>query len=208
MIMNKPILKWAGRKDYLLENIDTHITLLKKKNLLKENFNYHEPFLGSASVFLHLKSAGKIKNAYLNDNLKELVIFYESLKSPQLRMLSTFLDVESSQYNRYSSYSSKTRLYKGWNHRFNQLINPDKINKLESAEKIELTFLFLLLNKACFNGIYRKNLKGEFNVPHGRTYRADGKKFNTITVPTKEELQHFANHFDKNTFFNIFFKIF
>ena len=44
MIVNKPILKWAGRKDYLLENIDTHITLLKKKNLLKENFNYHETF--------------------------------------------------------------------------------------------------------------------------------------------------------------------
>ena len=200
MIVNKPILKWAGRKDYLLENIDSHITQLQNKNLLKENFNYHEPFLGSASVFLHLKSSGKLRNAYLNDNLQEIVIFYESLKSPQLRMLSNFLDVESSQYNRYSSYSSKTRLYKGWNQRFNKLINPEKINKLSASEKLELTYLFLLLNKSCFNGIYRKNLKGEFNVPHGRTYRADGKKFNSITVPTKEELQHFANHFDKNTF--------
>jgi DNA (cytosine-5)-methyltransferase 1 len=198
--MTKPIFKWAGRKDYLIEHIDSHITLLQDKNLLKENFNYHEPFLGSASVFLHLKSTGKLKNAYLNDNLTELIIFYESIKKSQLRTLSDYLEIESEKYNKYSTYSSKTSLYKSWNHRFNQLINPEKINRLKSDEKIEVTSLFLLLNKACFNGIYRKNLKGEFNVPHGRTYRADGKKFNSIKIPTEDELQQLANHFDKNTY--------
>jgi DNA (cytosine-5)-methyltransferase 1 len=198
--MTKPIFKWAGRKDYLIEHIDSHITLLQDKNLLKENFNYHEPFLGSASVFLHLKSTGKLKNAYLNDNLTELIIFYESIKKSQLRTLSDYLEIESEKYNKYSTYSSKTSLYKSWNHRFNQLINPEKISRLKSDEKLEVTSLFLLLNKACFNGIYRKNLKGEFNVPHGRTYRADGKKFNSIKIPTEDELQQLANHFDKNTY--------
>ena len=69
--MSKPILQWAGRKDYLATYIDKHISDLQNKNLLNKNFNYHEPFLGSASVFLHLKSTGKVNKAYLNDNLNQ-----------------------------------------------------------------------------------------------------------------------------------------
>ena len=196
----KPILKWAGRKDYLSTYIDKHINDLLNKNLLNENFNYHEPFLGSASVFLHLKSTGKINKAYLNDNLKELIIFYKTLQSQNIQKLSLFLDAQSQQYNKKKTYELKTKKYKNWNQRFNHLIHPDNINKLNSLEKMELTSLFMLLNKACFNGIYRKNLKGEFNVPHGRTYKNSGEKYNNITTPTKEELQLFARNFDKNTF--------
>ena len=105
-----------------------------------EGFNsYHEPFLGGASIFFHLLP----KKAYLSDLNQELIQTYKQVKNDVERViweLEKFENTESCYYNvRNSKY-----------------LDPSK-----SAAK------FIYLNQTSFNGIYRVNLKGDYNVPFG-----------------------------------------
>ena len=77
---NNKIIKWSGSKIYLSEEIDKFVTEAMLKGTLNNRFNYFEPFFGSGSVYFHLKNNYNIKNAYLNDNLQELIYFYKHLK--------------------------------------------------------------------------------------------------------------------------------
>ncbi|MCC8089222.1 MAG: Dam family site-specific DNA-(adenine-N6)-methyltransferase, partial [Rikenellaceae bacterium] len=107
--------------------------------------NYHEPFVGGASVLLYLKKLGHLnKEIFLNDSNLEVINAYQLLRaSPNelLRILSEYKNEESFYYYIRSS-------------------NPS--NNVEKAAK------FFYLNRTSFNGLYRENLKGEYNVPYGR----------------------------------------
>ncbi len=129
----KPFLRWAGGKSWLIKHLE---------NLLPpEGFNnYHEPFLGGASIFLSINPKGK---AFLSDLNKELIETYSTLKTePEqiINVLRTFKNTEKDYYKlRQSSFQ----------------------NPIEQAAR------FIYLNQTSFNGIYRVNLKGEYNVPYG-----------------------------------------
>lgn len=131
-----PFLRWAGGKTWLLPKINKY---------LPENFeNYHEPFVGGGSVFIHLKSKGLIKNrAYLSDANSDLINAYQVMKSDHknlFKFLNTFENTKDFYYEiRSKSYDSK----------------------------VEKAAQFIYLNRTSFNGIYRVNLKGEYNVPYG-----------------------------------------
>ena len=181
--MTKPIIKWSGRKSYLTEYIDEYLIRLDKKK-----FNYHEPFMGSGAVFFHLATQGNVKSSYLNDILTELIIMHETIMNSNLKSLTESISNEIQHYSEHQngrkrSYKSKTLIFKHWKDEFNNLINPYSINTLGRNKKIRLTVLFILLNYSCFNGVYRKNPSGLFNVPHGRTASKNGIKDNNISVP-------------------------
>ena len=181
--MNKPLIKWSGRKTYLTTFIDDY---LKKLDINK--FVYIEPFMGSGAIFFHLANQQKINNTFLNDILKELIIFYETVEKSNPEEFCKFLTKEISFYSfhengRKRTYQSKTKIFKLWKDEFNSLINPETIDNLSEKKKVRLSVLFLLLNYSCFNGVYRKNPRGMFNVPHGRTATKNGIKDNNISIP-------------------------
>lgn len=116
------------------------------ENYLPKQFeDYYEPFVGGGSIFFYLKSMGYIKNkAYLSDSNSELINTYKVLKNNSkelFSLLKTHFDHEDEYY---------------------------KMRCAKFSDPIEKAAQFLYLNKTSFNGIYRVNLKGEYNVPYGK----------------------------------------
>ncbi len=183
--MTKPIIKWSGRKTYLAPYINEYLSKLGK-----QQFTYYEPFMGSGAIYFHLAGQKKIKKAYLNDSLRELVILYETIENCDLYGMMKNINNEITRYmlhpsGRKTDYRSKTKIFKEWKDEFNSLIKPVSIDNLGRNQKIRVSILFLLLNYSCFNGVYRKNPKGLFNVPHGRSATKSEIKDNNISIPEK-----------------------
>jgi DNA adenine methylase len=135
----KPILKWAGGKRQLLKVI---------LNELPKKFNsYFEPFFGGGALFFELLP----KTAYINDINDELINLYRIFQSPKL-VLSLIQELR-----RHEQLHSKDFYY--------QIRELDRSPKFKKLSKVKRAARILYLNKACFNGLYRVNSKGFFNVP-------------------------------------------
>lgn len=130
--IQKPFLRWAGGKTWLLKNISF---------FLPDSFNnYHEPFLGGGSVFFYLKPPN---NSYLSDSNSELVNAYLQIRDSVEEVISILETFSNTKTDYYAIRSSS----------FNNIIK-------KAAQ-------FIYLNRTSFNGIYRVNLKGKYNVPYG-----------------------------------------
>jgi len=190
-----PLLKWAGRKTQLLTVLDRCFDSTKQSVN-----NYHEPFFGSGALYFHLFSMGKIKqSAYLNDILPELSIFYNVIKEP--RHKKVFIEKINSYcgtYNNEGNSKKKDSIFYSWRENYNLLLRKNP-NSLLVKEKIELASLLLMLNRTCFNGLYRKTKQtGEFNVPHGRTAnktKGQGK----VSLPSDNKIDNVAKALEKAT---------
>lgn len=150
----KPFIKWAGGKTQLLSDI--------KKSLpndfsQRNEATYVEPFVGGGSVlFWILQEYPNITRAVINDINAELICTYRVIKR----------DVESlitELYRHQTEYLSLDEV----NRKEYFLANRELFNKRETSD-VETAALFIFLNRTCFNGLYRVNSKGNFNVPHGR----------------------------------------
>lgn len=139
MILNiKPVLKWAGGKTQLLDEITP---LIKKK--LKKNGTYFEPFLGGGAVLFSLKP----KKAVVNDFNKELYNLYTVIKNSPKELIMSLRKHENNEDYFYN------------------IRNIDRLANYTNLSSIEKASRTIYLNKTCFNGLYRVNSKGEFNVP-------------------------------------------
>jgi len=134
-----PILKWAGGKRRLLQDIIALLPSDYKKR------SYHEPFLGGGAVFYKIRP----KSGTINDINPRLMNFYEVVRDNPVELIEM---TSQYQYNEETYYKLRDR--------FNQ----------PGLSKIEEASLLLYLNKTAYNGLYRVNSKGEFNVPYGRYY--------------------------------------
>jgi len=130
-------LKWAGSKSKLLPQL---IDLLPKKI-----DNYFEPFLGSGAMLFYMLHNRNIKKAYASDINPELINTFLIVKNKPLKLIES---LKEHQKNHSKEYYYKVR---------NNIPN----NNLDKASR------FIYLNKTCFNGLYRVNSKGLFNVPIG-----------------------------------------
>jgi DNA adenine methylase len=132
-------LKWAGGKLQLIEQF---------KNLFPHNFNnYYEPFIGSGAVFFYLKSKLKLNKVFLSDANEELINCFVAVRdkpSELIELLSNHQKKHSKEY--YYAVRS---------------IECDRLDSVNKAARL------IYLNKTCFNGLYRVNSKGQFNVPMG-----------------------------------------
>ena len=143
----KPIIKWAGGKRQLL---DTILPMIPKFHI------YYEPFFGGGAVFFALQP----EMAVVNDLNKGLVNLYRQLQC-HLDEIMKELDRLQNEYNQLPDLEAKKEYYYQKRDIFNHGLHKEE-------NTIELAALFVFINKACFNGIYRENSKGLFNVPSGR----------------------------------------
>ncbi len=158
----KPFLKWAGGKSQLIEQFEKYFPSELKSGEISK---YFEPFLGGGAVFFKVAQKFNIEEAYLTDINQELVIGYNVIKkNPDL--LLEFLDSYSKHYYQLSMDERKVYFYEIRDHynssRFD--INYDQF----SDNWIPRTAQMIFLNKTCFNGLFRVNKSGGFNVPFGK----------------------------------------
>ncbi len=138
MVDCKPFIKWVGGKRKLLPEL--------VKRIPQDFSTYFEPFLGGAALFWQLKP----QQAILIDINQELVNTYRCI---QQDVEALILDLQKHHYN--SEY-------------YYQIRNSDRFRSYASWTDIQRASRFIYLNKTCFNGLYRVNSKGEYNVPFGR----------------------------------------
>ena len=145
-----PFVKWAGGKKQLLPELDKMIPQFNR---------YFEPFLGGAALFFHMMSRDMRFTACLSDTNAELIATYKVVKD-NVKEVIEILERYEYEYKRYPTYGKEQQQY------YFQL--RDARNKLQSANDVEIAARLIALNKTCFNGLYRVNRKGEFNVPPGK----------------------------------------
>ena len=150
----KPFVKWVGGKTQLLHDIRN---TLPRDLSQRGEMVYVEPFVGGGAVmFWILQEFPNITRAIINDINKELICTYRVIKSDVEELILELTRIQTEylaldDVARKNYYLSQRKRYNGRN-----------------SSDIETAALFIFLNRTCFNGLYRVNSKGEFNVPHGR----------------------------------------
>ena len=143
MLKGKPFVKWAGGKRQIID---------KLKEFVPKEFNtYYEPFVGGGALLFELSP----KSAVINDSNKELMNIYTCIKDEE-----KFVKM-CQELNHYETKHSEEFYYDIRD----KDKNKEKYEKIVDYKKAART---IYLNKACFNGLYRVNSKGEFNVPFNK----------------------------------------
>lgn len=151
----RPFLKWAGGKTQLLPTIDS---FLPESFRSEKDVTYIEPFVGGGAVlFFLLRKYPNIKHAVINDINSHLIQTYRVIRD-EPRSLTEVLSELQAQFRTLNDYDKQKEFYLKIRNRFNR-------QELSSVE--EAAFM-IFLNRTCFNGLYRENSKGGFNVPFGR----------------------------------------
>ncbi|HHU85012.1 MAG TPA: DNA adenine methylase [Clostridiales bacterium] len=151
----KPFLKWAGGKGQLLSEIEKYYPFENGKIT-----KYAEPFVGGGAVLFDILSKYSLEEVYISDINAELINAYRIIRDD----IDELIEMLSIMQNEYVPMDTKHR--KTYYLTKRELFNDLKINGNENIN-IEKAALMIFLNKTCFNGLYRVNRKGLFNVPMG-----------------------------------------
>lgn len=148
----KPFIKWAGGKSQLLNEI--------RKKYPKKINRYCEPFVGGGAVLFDVLANFHPQEVLINDINPELINTYKQIQTNLNELISLLSDLQKQYWNanevqRKEIYLKNRKLFNEYKNNSNNVIN------------VEKAALFLFLNKTCFNGLYRVNSKGLFNVPIG-----------------------------------------
>lgn len=197
MIKAKPFIKWAGGKRQLIEQIET---------MLPTDFNrwkdatYIEPFVGGGAMLFHLlQTHHNIKHAIINDINSDLTICYKTVRDNPKELIDALSAIQADFYKQNSEEKKKDYY----------LSMRDLFNAKQSVPTFN-TALFLFLNRTCFNGLYRVNKSGKFNVPFGRyahplicdseTILADSMILQRVEILTGD-FEQTLDYANSNTFF-------
>lgn len=155
--MCKPFIKWVGGKGQLIEQLEA---LLPADFNNWENVTYIEPFVGGgAMLFYMLKTHPNIRRAVINDINPKLTMCYNIIKNNPQALIESLGQIQDEYYALGTEERQKEFF----------LEKRDSFN--EEQDEITMSTLFIFLNRTCFNGLYRENRKGNFNVPFGRYAR-------------------------------------
>ncbi len=132
-----PIVKWVGGKRQLMFDL--------QKNMPGDYNRYFEPFIGGGALFFYLQP----DNAYISDMNEELINLYQVVRDNVDELITDLQKHDiSKEY-------------------FMEIRNIDRTEEYENWSDVQKASRFIYLNRTCFNGMYRVNSKGEFNVPFG-----------------------------------------
>ena len=197
MAKAKPFIKWVGGKGQLIEQLEA---LLPADFAERENVTYIEPFVGGgAMLFYMLQAYPNIKSAVINDINPDLTLCYQVVRDNPTELIKSLKAIQSDYYALRTEEERKM-FFLQQRERFNS----------KSLNEIDNTTLFFFLNRTCFNGLYRVNKAGNFNVPFGKyttpticdsaTIYADSKLLQKVDIMTGDFEQTFAK-IEGNTFF-------
>ncbi|MDR1924107.1 MAG: Dam family site-specific DNA-(adenine-N6)-methyltransferase [Planctomycetaceae bacterium] len=170
----KPFVKWVGGKNQLLEQFEQYYPNDLKNGCIKK---YVEPFLGGGALYFSISEKYNIRNAYLSDLNKDLILTYHVIQQ-KAECLLDFLKQYQDDYDN-TEQEKRNDLFLSVRKHFNFQRFEINYNKL-SDNWIPRAAQFVFLNKTCFNGLFRLNSKGEFNVPYG--------KYKTATILDEENI--------------------
>ncbi len=174
----KPFLKWAGGKGQLLSQLEDLLPV----GIEDRELTYIEPFVGGgAMLFNMLNKYPNIVKVVINDINPYLVTAYRVIKDNPEDLIDRLAALEH-EYFALENEEAKKAFFLGVREIFNE----------ETLDDIDRTKYLLFLNRTCFNGLYRVNAKGKFNVPFGRnlhpticneaTIKADSAALNRINL--------------------------
>lgn len=148
----RPFLKWAGGKTQLLNEIENTLPINIKSG---ERFNYIEPFIGSGAVLFHLLNNYKhnLLSIIINDSNPNLIKVYEVIRDDIVELKNELSNLNNDYFGRIDK---ENYFYK------------KRVEYNTTDDIIRKSALLIFLNKTCFNGLYRENSKGQFNVPFGK----------------------------------------
>lgn len=196
MRVAKPFIKWVGGKTQLLNSIDKILS----GNIEKYNdLTYIEPFVGGGAVlFWILQKYPNITRAVINDINPDLTTAYKVVKNSPEELVYVLNDIQKEYL---PLEQEKRKEY--------YLIKREKFNSKNIAS-VENAALFIFLNRTCFNGLYRVNSKGLFNVPFGkyvnpkicdeRTIFADSELLQKVEILTGD-FEETLNYVEENNIF-------
>lgn len=155
MTKAKPFIKWVGGKSQLVEQLDVQLPADFDN---WDNVTYIEPFVGGgAMLFYMLQRYPNIQHAVINDINPDLATCYRTVRDNPELLIESLKDIED-------AYLS-IRTEEGRKEFF--MVVRDRYNE-KNLDPVENTTKFFFLNRTCFNGLYRVNKKGLFNVPFGK----------------------------------------
>lgn len=151
----KPFIKWVGGKGQLLNQLES---LLPINFQNWEDVTYIEPFVGGGAMLFHLLNTyPNISRAVINDVNPDLTTCYITVRDEPQALVLSLHDIQR-EYDSLSSEESRSDFYYLMRAKFNT----------KQLAPVENTTLFFFLNRTCYNGLYRVNRKGGFNVPFGK----------------------------------------
>ena len=174
----KPFLKWAGGKGQLLSQLDEHLP----KELQGQEFTYIEPFVGGGAMLFHmLRKFTNITHVVINDINPHLVTAYRVIEQQPDELIRRLSALEQDYFSQPDEEAKK-----------DYFLHVRNIFNDTALDDVDLTKYLMFLNRTCFNGLYRVNSKGKFNVPFGRnlhpmicnadTILADSEVLNHVDV--------------------------
>ena len=197
MAKAKPFIKWVGGKSQLIEQLDEQLPADFGN---WKNITYIEPFVGGgAMLFYMLQHYPNIKHAIINDINSDLTTCYRTVRDTPEQLINSLKDIEKA-YLALESEDARREFFMAVRDRYNE----------KNLEPIENTTKFIFLNRTCFNGLYRVNKKGLFNVPFGKytnpticdaeTIRKDSELLQRVVI-LNEDFEETIEHAQGNTFF-------
>ena len=155
MVNVKPFIKWVGGKSQLIEQLDAQLPADFDS---LEDVTYIEPFVGGgAMLFYMLQHYPNINHAIINDINPDLTTCYCIVRDNPKELIASLQDIENTYFS-LNTEEARKEFFMVVRNRYNE----------KNLDPIENTTKFFFLNKTCFNGLYRVNKKGLFNVPFGR----------------------------------------
>lgn len=193
----KPFIKWVGGKSQLINQLEA---LLPADFDQKKNVTYIEPFVGGgAMLFYMLQQHPGIKKAIINDINPDLITCYRTVRDHATELIKS-LKLLQTEYLSIKDEEERRVFFLAIRKQFNT----------KSLTPIENTALFFFLNRTCFNGLYRVNKSGEFNVPFGKytnpticdenTIYADSKLLQRVEI-ISGDFEQTLKSANENTFF-------
>ena len=177
----KPFVKWAGGKSSLIPQITKYFPFELKNGQIEK---YVEPFVGGGAVLIDILQKYDVKQAYAFDINKDLINCYNVIKTNVEDLIEELKEKEEN-YFKLETENKQSYFYEIRKEYNSYRIDEQELNVKRASE-------FIFLNRTCFNGLYRVNKSGEFNVPFG--------KYKNPTICDAKNLKNLSKLFENVTF--------